>query len=332
MRIVFKSEEFAGLNFTREYTDGFAVDEHAQIREEKSDLDYNGIHAHHHRIYCPGMVISMVTGALDRDLVNILESDFPYLQMHFELTTTGCLYEPQARFEIATEIYTGFHALLFYPALKGRLSYLKKPESYSVEIELTIDFLRRIFNNDLEILREFGENIEKGHPAIMGNRSFPITATMKHILSQIRECTYSGVLKRIFIEAKVTELLTMQISQIQAMVPGKKVLKKNEIDKLHQVKDLLLQNIHNPYSIEALSKIAGINRTKLQEGFKDQFGTTIFGFIIDQRLEEARIKIQDSSNEKSIAEIATMSGYKNPQHFTTAFKRKYGFLPKELRR
>jgi AraC-like DNA-binding protein len=272
----------------------------------------------------------MMTGSLDKNLVHILESDFPYLQMHFELTTTGCLYFPDAKFEVDTEIYGGSHSVLFYPALNGKLNYLKKPESHSVEIELSLDFLRRIFNNDLEVLRDFGKNIERNYPAIMGNRSFPITPVMKHILAQIRDCRYAGTLKRLFVEAKVIELLTLQISQINALQTNKKVLKKGDIDKLNEIKELLLKNIHSPYSIEELSKIAGINRTKLQEGFKELFGTTIFGYITDIRLEEARRSILDGSGETTIAEIAAKSGYKNPQHFTAAFKRKFGFLPKEV--
>jgi AraC family transcriptional activator of pyochelin receptor len=93
-----------------------------------------------------------------------------------------------------------------------------------------------------------------------------------------------------------------------------------------------LKNLNSPYSIEELARIAGINRTKLQDGFKDLFGTTIFGYITDTRLEDARKHIMDGGHNKTIAEIATMSGYKNAQHFTAAFKRKYGYLPKELKK
>ena len=331
MKIVFKSDDFTELNYVREFENGFAVDESSQIRETISDIEYRGIHARTHRIYCPGIVISIVTGSLENNLVQILESDFPYLQMHFELTTTGCLYFPDARFEVNTEIYGGSHSLLFYPSLKGKLNYLKKPDSCSVEIELSLDFLRRIFNNDLEILRDFGKNIEKNYPAIMGNRSFPITAAMRQILKQIQDCSFIGVLKRLFVEAKVIELLTLQISQINGLQASQKALKGVDIDKLNEIKALLLKNINSPFSIEELSKIAGINRTKLQEGFKELFGTTIFGYITDTRLEEAKQKIQESPNF-TIAEIAAITGYKNPQHFTAAFKRKFGFLPKDLRK
>jgi AraC family transcriptional activator of pyochelin receptor len=331
MKIVFKSEDFEEITAVREYVDGFEVAESARIKETVDDFDYKGIHSHVHRIYCPGMIVSMITSSLEHDLVHILESDFPYLQMHFELTTTGVVYHPTSRAAIDTEIYAGMHSLLFYPSLQGKLNYLKKSMSYSVEIELSLDFLRGIFNNDLEVLQDFGRSIEQNLPAVMGNRSYPITVEMKQILNQIRDCTYSGSLKRLFIEAKVVELLTLQISQINHLFPQKKALKKQDIDKLNAVRDLLIATIHTPYSIEELAKIAGINRTKLQEGFRELFGTTVFGFITDRRLEEARQRIQDSRQAVSIAEIAAMAGYKNPQHFTVAFKRKFGCLPKDVR-
>ncbi|MCF2489348.1 helix-turn-helix transcriptional regulator [Dyadobacter sp. CY347] len=248
---------------------------------------------------------------LESDLIHTSESDVPYLQMRFE----NC----------------GSHSLLFYPGPHRKSNQLEQSDLKSIDVEFSLNFLRRILHQDLEILRDFGKNIDKNLPAVMGNRSFPITSAMKQILVQIIECSFSGTLKRLFIEAKVIELLTLQITQINALPSGKRVLKKLDMDKLNEVRAMLLDNIHNPYSIEELSKTAGINRTKLQEGFKELFGTTIFGFITDIRLEEARQRIQDQSHAASIAEIAALAGYKNPQHFTAAFKRKYGFLPKELR-
>nr|WP_295928875.1 AraC family transcriptional regulator [uncultured Dyadobacter sp.] len=330
MKIVFKSEEFTELNYVREYASGYEVEDFGGIREVRHEFHYQGIHSKIHRIYCPGMIFSMIEGALEHDLVQILESDFPYLQMHFELSTTGCLYFPNAKSEIDTEIYGGSHSLLFYPTLKGSLHYLKKPLSYSVEIELSLDFLRQLFRNDLEILGDFGLGIERNLPAVMGSRSFPITPAMKRVLGEVRDCRYHGALKKIFVEAKVAELLTLQIDQINSLKEKKGVLKGADVDKLHEVKQLVISRVHDPYSIEELAKLAGMNRTKLQEGFKELFGTTIFNYISNIRLDEARKRILDASSHATIAEIAALSGYKNPQHFTAAFKRKYGQLPRDL--
>ena len=95
---------------------------------------------------------------------------------------------------------------------------------------------------------------------------------------------------------------------------------------------VILLNINDPFSIEELARVAGLNRTKLQEGFKELFGTTIFGYISDTRLEEARRHILDPGSVLSIGEIAALSGYKNPQHFTAAFKKKFGYLPRDARK
>ena len=332
MKIVFKSEDFAELNHVREYAEGFQVGDQSQIREVREEMHYEGINSKIHRIYCPGMIVSMIEGSLDRDMVHLLESDFPYLQMHFELSSTGCIYLPDAQFEADAVIFSGSHCLLFYPSLKGKLNYLKKPLSQSVEIELSLDFLRRIFNNDLEVLHEFGRNVEKKLPAIMGGRSFPVTPAMKQVLCQIRDCQFAGPLKRLFIEAKVIELLTLQISQINASDIKKKPLKKSDIDKLQEIKMLLLRNMYDPFSIDELSRLAGINRTKLQEGFRQLFGTTIFGYITDSRLDEAHKMLAESKYGGTIADISALSGYKNPQHFTAAFKKKFGYLPKDVRK
>lgn len=320
------------LNFVREYTDGFGVDTSTGIRELKTSFHYRDIESNAHIIYLPGVIVSMFEGGRSSGHQYGLESDFPYLQMHFELTTSGCEYFPNARFEPETRIYTGEHSLLFYPALKGNLHYLPRVDAFSIEIELTIDFLRRIFNNDLGVLRTFGDSIEKMQPSIMGNRSYAITPRMKEVLFEIRNCHYTGSLKKIFIEAKVIELLTLQIDQINAGLDDPATsLKKEDVDKLHEVRDIILQHLVTPYSIEQLSRMAGINRTKLQEGFKEIFGSTVFSYITQARMEQAKGLILEGKYA-SIAEVASLIGYKNPQHFTAAFKRTFGYLPKDLKK
>jgi AraC family transcriptional activator of pyochelin receptor len=330
MKIVYKSEDIKEIQYTREYTDGYSVPNRIGLAEYRSEFDYGGIHSRTHRIHMNGIFMGMFQVTHERAFTQAIESDFPYLQMHFELTTGGCVYEPNGRFEPDTNIMTGRHSLLFYPALKGELTYLKTPFAASVEIELSLDFLRKLFNQELGLLGTFGTNIEQNLPAIMGNRSYPITPQMKQILSEMRACPYAGVIKRIFLEAKVCELLTLQIDQMTAGKTIQSSLKKADVDKLHEVKELLLQNLNDPFSIEQLARMVGLNRTKLQEGFKEVFKNTVFGYLTDQRMERAKDLIMNGQYE-TIAEVSNLIGYKNHQHFTVAFKKKFGYLPRELK-
>jgi AraC family transcriptional activator of pyochelin receptor len=299
MKIVYKSEDIKEIQYTREYTDGYSVPNRIGLAEYRSEFDYGGIHSRTHRIHMNGIFMGMFQVTHERAFTQAIESDFPYLQMHFELTTGGCVYEPNGRFEPDTNIMTGRHSLLFYPALKGELTYLKTPFAASVEIELSLDFLRKLFNQELGLLGTFGTNIEQNLPAIMGNRSYPITPQMKQILSEMRACPYAGVIKRIFLEAKVCELLTLQIDQMTAGKTIQSSLKKADVYKLH-------------------------------EGFKEVFKNTVFGYLTDQRMERAKDLIMNGQYE-TIAEVSNLIGYKNHQHFTVAFKKKFGYLPRELK-
>lgn len=332
MKIRFRSEDLQELHFEREYSSGYGVDASAGIQEVKSTFTYKGVNANTHRIYIPGVIVSMFEGASDDGHVYAIDSDFPNLQMHFELSTSGCQYIPRAQHEPETLVYKGEHSLLFYPSLNGNLHYLPRPDSFSVEIEVSLEFLNRIFNNDLGMLKEFGLCIEKSQPVIMGNRSYPITPQMKEVLFEIRYCEYAGALKKIFVEAKVMELLTLQIDQINRDHKAPRdTFKKQDIDKLHYVRDVMLSNLATPYSIEQLCKLAGLNRTRLQEGFKKTFGLTVFAYLTKIRMEYAR-KIILSGNYNTIADVAAIAGYKNPQHFTASFKKMFHYLPSDLKK
>ncbi|MCD8538528.1 MAG: helix-turn-helix transcriptional regulator [Leadbetterella sp.] len=47
-------------------------------------------------------------------------------------------------------------------------------------------------------------------------------------------------------------------------------------------------------------------------------------------MEKAREMLE--TTDLNVSEVAEKVGYKNPQHFSTAFKRKYGVLPSSLKK
>jgi len=92
----------------------------------------------------------------------------------------------------------------------------------------------------------------------------------------------------------------------------------------------LLQHSLQPPSLTELAKIAGINDFKLKQGFKEQFNATVFGYLADYKLSQARHLLLDKNY--SIKAAAEELGYSSVQHFNTAFKKKFGTPPGRLRR
>ncbi len=82
-------------------------------------------------------------------------------------------------------------------------------------------------------------------------------------------------------------------------------------------------------SLHELAAMVGTNECTLKKAFKQEFGTTVFQYLFDYRMELAVHYLLDTS--LPIADIGIMLGYDYQSHFCTAFKRKHGVSPMEFR-
>ena len=156
------------------------------------------------------------------------------------------------------------------------------------------------------------------------------TPEITHILQLILNCPHQGGIRRLYLEAKVLELIAICMSQLTHYLSDAASLdwvKSKDADSLHRAKDILLQNINNPPSLAALARQVGINERKLQRGFQQIFGTTVFGFLHDHRMEQARQLLE--TNQMTVEAIANAVGISHRGYFANAFKRKFGSTPRE---
>ena len=79
-----------------------------------------------------------------------------------------------------------------------------------------------------------------------------------------------------------------------------------------------------------LAETHGLSARTLNEEFRRQFGTTIYNFILDHRLSEARVALEKTDVPMKV--LADRLGYSHVNHFINAFKRRYGVSPGSLRR
>ncbi|NCJ08648.1 helix-turn-helix domain-containing protein [Synechococcales cyanobacterium C] len=154
------------------------------------------------------------------------------------------------------------------------------------------------------------------------------TPEMQVILHQILHCPYRGSIRQMYLEAKVLELAALQFFQFteQADAPASLSLKTDDIERLYQARDLLIQQFDQPPSLIALARQVGLNDFKLKQGFRQVFGTTVFGYLRNYRLEQARLLLQDG--QLSVRQVAQAIGYAHSGYFANAFKRKFGINPK----
>jgi AraC-like DNA-binding protein len=103
------------------------------------------------------------------------------------------------------------------------------------------------------------------------------------------------------------------------------ILKEYDLECVLSAKDILCQEPPRFITIEGLAIEVGLNRTKLQYGFKKVFGLSIYDFQLQKRMEKAKHLLLRT--EKSIKEIARLTGYKSTSSFSQAFKKAFGIAP-----
>jgi len=102
------------------------------------------------------------------------------------------------------------------------------------------------------------------------------------------------------------------------------------LEKLYQVRGLLLKDLSQEHSLEQLAQTVGLNRNKLNEKFRLLFGDTLFSWLREQRLQHAK-QLLLTQAERSIQNIAETSGYTSIPHFSRAFKQRFGVSPRDYR-
>lgn len=166
-------------------------------------------------------------------------------------------------------------------------------------------------------------------------QQFPVCCTTQMLLHEIINSKHNGVMEKIFLESKALALLLCThhcYSQAQAVDCSacKFLAKPVEKEKIMQAREILIQNLDKTFTIPELSREIGMNQCYLKKGFKEVFGTTIFDFVQEQRMQKAKMLLMTS--DTSVTEIAYSLGYSNTSNFSTAFKKQTGILPSEFQR
>ena len=139
----------------------------------------------------------------------------------------------------------------------------------------------------------------------------------------------TGPSRLLWHEAKSLELIALMTDEIaEAARAEKPLLSAHDIDRLERARRRLVEHLEEPPTLAELSRTAGFNQTKLKGGFRVLFGESVFGYLRQVRMEEARRLLL--KRHLNVTEIAVRVGYANPSKFAAAFRRQYGMSPSEV--
>lgn len=158
----------------------------------------------------------------------------------------------------------------------------------------------------------------------------PASQTLRALANQIMACPVVGPERDLFLCGKALQMASLAISTCIAHTNTHDTLalSSRDVANIRKAKDILIESMRNPPSLDVLAQKAGLNVRKLNSGFRALYGTTVFAFLQEHRLEVAYRLI--ASGEVSVSEAAHYVGY-GPAHFATVFRKRFGISPGQLR-
>ncbi|MCX2451728.1 AraC family transcriptional regulator [Pedobacter sp. PLR] len=201
-----------------------------------------------------------------------------------------------------------------------------------VSVEMSAGFLSRYLPEDHPAAIHLQSQQEASAPDVIlfSEQHLHITPEINAILNGIENSPHTGFCERLFLESKVIELLAIKISQLelQQQQPAPR-LKQEELDKMQEAREILIQNIDRPFSLRTLAHMVGTNEFNLKKQFKAAYGTTVYGYLNQYKMEQAKAMLLQGDSR--VSEVSEKMGYKHATHFTSAFKKYFGYLPNKIK-
>lgn len=232
-------------------------------------------------------------------------------------------------FEEDVEMSCNSHTLLYTNVNTGQVYYSGCENQKFLEVNFKPSFLLPYLPNEA-LFSKFLININQKKNSMLSAQKGRVSVPMQQVIDSIFDNKRTGALEHLFLESKIKELLLLQIeSYLRQHSEEAAVVHKYHADKIYQAKAIIEENISQPCSLIDLAHLVGTNECTLKKGFRALLDTSVYSYWNDLKMQKAYTMLQES--DTSIADIALDTGFKTPQHFSTAFKKKYGITPGKVR-
>ena len=295
---------------------------------EYTDYLGNTGYMNYNEVKIDGANIFSGSSKLEQEITIREQHETPTLNMYFSIQGVSSAWEANSNERYILK--DNQHILAFAPAFDGYYA-LSSPEVRNFGISLYEPFFSRLYATELECLKRFWDKVAAGKPTDLSGSALPITPKQQAVINDMHQCVYTGNMKQLFYESKITELFLLQAEQAEALNGIKSVkIERHNVDKLYAARQYIQQRMFDPLTLNGIAREAGINEFMLKKGFKELFGMTVFGYLNELKMNYARQMLLESAC--TVYEVAYTVGYNEPYNFSKAFRKHFGYLPGELRK
>ena len=258
----------------------------------------------------------------EKDSEDILFStDINFIQFHF------CL-EGKISFRYNNGSYTldlkeNNSLILFNPSTNLPIDATLEKNTRYLSLLITIKKFHGLFS-------ELTDNISFLSQENSGKKYYKenlITPQISTVLNQIMNEKLSENVKNLYLKGKIFELLGMYFNESNDMNIEQCPFLADEknVVKIKMAKEIIIKRMTDPPSLKELSSEVDISLKNLKEGFKEIYGYTVYGFLLEYKMNIASKML--STKNYNVNEVADQIGYSTSSHFINAFKNRFGTTP-----
>ncbi|MFQ3350780.1 MAG: AraC family transcriptional activator of pyochelin receptor [Candidatus Marivariicella framensis] len=246
-----------------------------------------------------------------------------YIQFHFCLKGAGKLLFNNGNYEF--QIKEEHAVLLYNPTQDLPLNLNLEPNSWIVSVIISISKFHSLFSNDADHI--FFLNPENSKRKFYDDNIFPPNIAV--VLSQILQAKVHDSMRALYFKGKVYELLSLYFNKSDDtdLEQCPFLVDEENVRKIRHAKEIILERMSEPPTLHELSQEIGLSLKKLKEGFKQLYGDTVYGYLLEHKMTEAQRMLESKSY--NVNEVGLRLGYSTASHFIVAFKKKYGTTPKK---
>lgn len=258
----------------------------------------------------------------EKDSEDILFStDINFIQFHF------CL-EGKISFRYNNGSYTldlkeNNSLILFNPSTNLPIDATFQKNTRYLSLLITIKKFHGLFS-------ELTDNISFLSQENSGKKYYKenvISPQISTVLNQIMNEKLSENVKNLYLKGKIFELLGMYFNESNDMDIEQCPFLADEknVVKIKMAKEIIIKRMTDPPSLKELSSEVDISLKNLKEGFKEIYGYTVYGFLLEYKMNIASKML--STKNYNVNEVADQIGYSTSSHFINAFKNRFGTTP-----
>ena len=259
---------------------------------------------------------------LDKESHNILFStDINFIQFHFCLEGKMTFSFNNGSYKF--DLNENNSIILFNPSTNLPIDAVLEKKTKYLSLLITIKKFHGLFS-------ELTDNISFLSQENSGKKYYKenvISPQISTVLNQIMNEKLSENVKNLYLKGKIFELLGMYFNESNYMDIEQCPFLADEknVVKIKMAKEIIIKRMTDPPSLKELSSEVDISLKNLKEGFKEIYGYTVYGFLLEYKMNIASKML--STKNYNVNEVADQIGYSTSSHFINAFKNRFGTTP-----